>query len=110
MKKRNRIKEPTLFSKLITIYYEQAKRRRALRLLNKQSWSVEFLTELLVKASRHSNIEDGITMSITSRNGTVLTINSKNALRNSKYSDDDILNKLDDDTAINDFIARHSMR
>ena len=47
-----REKEPSLLRKLIEIHYEQAKRRKALRLLEKQSWSIDFLSMLLVKAGK----------------------------------------------------------
>lgn len=100
-------KEPSLFKKLITIYYEQAKRRKALRLLSKQNWSVEFLTALIAKAAKQA--DKAITMTITNSAGVSLTITSTNASVNESI-DDSIFNHLDDNAAIQDFIARNSRR
>lgn len=102
-----RNKEPSLLRKLITIYYEQAVRRKALRLLSKQMWSVDFLTALVVRAATQSGKD--IVFTLTNKDGIVLTIASANAKVKPDY-DDSIFNHLDDDIAVNDFIRRNSTR
>lgn len=42
-----------LFKQLVSIQYEAAQTRKALRILAKQTWSVEFLTTLLQRAANH---------------------------------------------------------
>lgn len=99
-------KEPTLFKKLITIYHEQALRRKALRLLVKQSWSVEFLTHIVMKAAALS--DKAICLQLTNRDGVTMTISSQ--AKNIDKFDDNIFNHLDDDLAINEFIRMNSTR
>lgn len=105
-----REKEPSLLRKLITIYWEQAKRRKALRMLQKQTWSVEFLSMLLVKASKAAN--DNLKMSITSRDGVKIEVSYDKALQSplTQQLDDSVFNHLDDDMAVQDFIYRNSVR
>lgn len=107
-----REKEPSLLRKLIEIHYEQAKRRKALRLLEKQSWSIDFLSMLLVKAGK--SLGHDIQLEITDKNGVKCSLTYSQAARadsNRQVSDDtDIFNKLDDSAAVEDFIMRHSVR
>jgi len=104
MKKRE--KEPSLIRKLISIHYEQAKRRRALRILAKQTWSIDFLSELLVRAAKL--LDDNIQLSITNKDGTKLTLTYSQAIKSDRLLDDtDIFNHLDDDAAVDDFISKH---
>lgn len=107
-----REKEPSLLRKLIEIHYEQAKRRKALHLLEKQSWSVDFLSMLLVKAGK--SLGHDIQLEITNKDNVKLRLTYNQAARadsNRQMSDDtDIFNKLDDSTAVEDFIMRHSVR
>ena len=70
--KKKREKEPSLLSKIIDIYFEQARRRKALRLLQKQSWSFDFLALLLVKASKLQG--RGLSLVITDRSGVSYTL------------------------------------
>ena len=101
-------REPSLFRQIIAIQYEQAKRRKALRILNKQTWSVEFLEYLVQKAARTLNRE--VTFTVTSPAGHKLDIK---AVRNwtSKLDDsDDIFNHLDDQAAVEAFIRENSRR
>ena len=53
-KKIKKDKEPSLFRKIIEIHFEQARRQKVIRQLQKQSWSFDFLALLLVKASQVS--------------------------------------------------------
>jgi len=111
--KKNKVKavrEPSLLHKLFTIYYEQAKRCRALRMLQKQSWSFDFLALLLVKASKIAG--QGLSLTVTDRQGVKYTITYDKAKQSEAVSrfDDSIFNHLDDDIAVTDYITRHSVR
>lgn len=114
MKKKNKppkpLKEPSLLHKLLIIYYEQAKRRKALRLLQKQSWSFEFLSVLLVKASKLAG--QNLSLVIKDKDGKTYTLTCDKAKNSDAVDklDDSIFNHLDDDTAINTFIANNSVR
>ena len=109
MKKQEVYKEPSLLYKIITIHYEQARRRKALRLLQKQNWSVDFLSTLLLKSARMYG--SPLELTITSPNGTSMRITAKDLNEDDgKVDDTDIFNHLDDEASINDFVSRHSKR
>lgn len=99
-------KEPSLLRKLIAIYFEQAKRRKAVRLLEKQSWSFDFLAAIVSRASKLAG--KSISISVTNKDGTILTI-SGNPSREAQY-EDSIFDHLDDEAAIQHFIAQNSTR
>lgn len=103
-------KEPSLLSKIITVHFEQAKRRKAIRILQKQEWSFDFLALLLVKASRLA--KDNLSLTITDRAGVscALTYDRAKSADSVQQFDDDIFNHLDDDLAVSDFIRRNSTR
>jgi len=109
-KKPKKAKEPSLIRKIISIHYEQSKRRKALRLLQKQSWSFDFLALLLVKASQLAG--QNLSLTITDRNGVSCTLDYSKAkgADSIKQLDDSIFNHLDDDAAVLDFIAKNSRR
>jgi hypothetical protein len=107
-KKNKQHKEPSLFRKLIAIYYEQAMRRKALRILVKQTWSLEFLSLMLAKAAKLS--ANNVIMQITNKDGVTLTITYDKAKANIEKIDDTIFNHLDDDIAVQDFIRKNSTR
>ena len=109
-KNREKIKEPTLLRKLLEIYYEQAKRRKELRRLEKQSWSIDFLSLVLIKAAKAAGT--GLAIEITNKEGVKMNVSYDKAKASDyiDYFDDNIFNKLDDDTAINNFIRQHSTR
>lgn len=109
-RKPKREREPGLLKKLIMIYYEQAKRRKALREMQKLSWSFDFLALLLVKASKAAG--QGLTMEITDKSGVKINVTYDQAKASGVIDrlDDSIFNKLDDDAAIEDFILRNSTR
>lgn len=90
-----------MIKKIIDIYYERAKTRKALRLLNKQLWSVEFLTTLLSKAAKINGKH--LEMEIVSKDGVRLIVRTTDALVE-KADDDNIFNHLDDDVRINQFM------
>lgn len=104
-------KEPSLFRQMITIHAEQSRRRKALRTLTKQSWSIDFLALLLIKAGR--SLGDGVQLEVTNKDGMKVTLTYQQALGTdiSQLDDsDNIFNKLDDDAAVQDFIRRNSRR
>lgn len=102
-------KEPSLFRQIIAIHYEQAKRRKALRLLEKQHWSVDFLSTLLLKSAKM--LGTPLELTIISPDDVKLVITAKDLKTDDGRIDDmDIFNHLDDNAAVNDFIARHSTR
>lgn len=103
-------KEPSLFRKIIEVYFERAKRRKALWLLQKQEWSFDFLALLLVKASKLAG--KNLSLVVTDKSGTKYTLlydMAKNA-DSLNTLDDSIFNHLDDDIAIDSFIRNNSRR
>lgn len=107
-----RYKEPSLFRKLVDIHYEQAKRRKALRILTKQAWSFDFLSLMLINAGKQ--IDKGLQLEITDRNGLKVLLTYDKAVKsdavNNLSADDSIFNHLDDDVAVDRFISEHSRR
>lgn len=105
----NKSKEPTLLRQIITIHHEQALRRKAMRLLSKQSWSVDFLAVLLAKAAKLSS--DNIKLEITNKDGMTVTLTYQQAKQSDMLQlDDSIFNHLDDNAAIDRFVREHSTR
>lgn len=90
-----------MIKEIIGIYWERAKMRKALRLLNKQTWSVEFLTKLLVKAANVS--KQKLEMEIISRDGTRLVVRTQDLDINSNNGSFDIFDHLDDDIKLREF-------
>lgn len=102
-------KEPSLVRKIIDIQYEQARRRKALRILQKQHWSVDFLSTLLLKSAKM--LGTSLQLTIISPDDVKLVITAKDLKTDDGRIDDmDIFNHLDDQAAVNDFIYRHSKR
>lgn len=102
-------KEPSLIRKIIDIQYEQARRRKALRILQKQHWSVDFLSTLLLKSAKM--LGTSLQLTIISPDDVKLVITAKDLKTDDGRIDDmDIFNHLDDQAAVNDFIYRHSKR
>lgn len=99
-------KEPSLLRKLIDIYFEQAKHRKAVRLLERQSWSFDFLAAVVNKAAKLSG--KAMSISVTNKDGTTLTI--AGSPDNETQFEDSIFDHLDDDTALQHFIAKNSTR
>lgn len=102
-------KEPTLLRQIITIHHEQALRRKALRILSQQSWSVDFLAVLLAKAAKLSN--ENIQIVIENKDGIKYTMTYTESLKTDvRQLDDSIFNHLDDNAAIEKFVREHSTR
>lgn len=105
MKKRD--KEPSLLRQIIAIHYEQCLRRRALRIASRQEWSVDFLSAVVAKAAKSTNIP--VEIILEDNHGHKMHIRSLDVDRG-RLDDDDIFNHLDDETAVNNFIREHSKR
>ena len=100
-------KEPTLFRKLIDIHDEHALTKKAMRNLSKLNWSVDFLCHVVAKAAKLTNSPLEITLVSPARQELHIRSIDRDVMDISP-DDNDILNKLDDTQAVNDFIRRHS--
>lgn len=109
-KKIKKDKEPSLFRKIIEIHFEQARRQKVIRQLQKQSWSFDFLALLLVKASQVSG--QNLSLSITDREGVTYTLTYDKAKQADSVQQlgDTIFDHLDDDIAVANFITKNSRR
>lgn len=102
-------KEPGLLRQIIAIHYEQAKRRKALRILAKQVWSVEFFEYLIKKTAK--TLHQDIQIEFESPAGHKMRMTAVYGGEESPLSaDNDIFNHLDDEAAINNFIRANSTR
>lgn len=106
--KKSKTKTPGLIRQIIEIRHEQALRRKALRILNKQAWSVEFMEYLVEHAAKVLNKD--VEIEIESPAGHKLRVKSVANHAINLMTDDDIFNKLDDDAAVAEFIREHSRR
>ena len=106
IKKRKKFKEPSVLRKMVEVLYEDVKRRRALRLLEKQSWSLDFLSMALVRAGRH--LDEGLVMVITDRNGVRMELRYEDV--KDRVDEDNVFMHLDDDSFVERFIAANSRR
>ena len=107
-KKRVKVaKEPSLLRQIISVYYEQAKRRKALRLLEKQNWSMDFLAGVLIKAAKNN---ERLSLVIEDPVGRKITLTTKEAAARFENIDDSIFNHLDDEIAIQRFVREHNTR
>jgi hypothetical protein len=89
------------FKEFWAVWIERNKVHKALRLLSKQEWSVEFLTALVIRAARISR--QSMEMELVSPAGQRLIIRSTDKPPSS-LQDDDIFNHLDDETKIQAFL------
>lgn len=105
---KKKFNEPSLFRKLITIHYEKAQMKKALRILEKQDWSFDFLVDVVRKAAKLS--KQDVTVTIVSKGGNELHITGKVIDDLVVAPDDDIFNHLDDTAVVNNFIREHSRR
>jgi hypothetical protein len=83
------------------VMVERYKTRKALRLLSKQEWSVEFLTALLIRAARLSR--QSMEMELTSPLGQRIIIRSADPAPRA-VADDSIFDHLDDEARIQAFM------
>ena len=102
------MKEPSLLRKVIEIHWEQAKRRKALRQLAKTEWTWEFLESVITHAA--ILLKKDIEVEVTSPQGHKLKISSVKNRNTGLNTDSDIFNHLDDEAAVQRFIADHAPR
>lgn len=88
-----------MFKQLISIWHEKYQTHKALRLLSKQEWSIEFLTAMLIRASKVSNTP--LEMSIHNGNKSIVVRTADSV---SKYKDDSIFDHLDNELRVSEFI------
>ena len=83
------------------VWVENKRSKKALRILNKQEWSIEFLTSLLQKAA--GKLGQHLEMQIISPNGAKIIVRTidKDV---SSYKEDNIFDHLDDDIKIKQFM------
>ena len=101
-------KEPGLLRQIISIHYEQAKRRKALRTLAKTEWTWEFLESVVTHAADVSKRDIEIT--IERNNGDKIVISSVKNRNTGLKEDFDIFNHLDDQAAVDRFIRENARR
>lgn len=106
MSKKTKIKEPSFLKQIVAIHYEQAKRRKALRLLAKQEWTLEFLTEVLVHSAKVLNRD--VIIELETKQGHKMKLSSVAGRSDKLKVDNDIFNHLDDEAAVQRFIREHS--
>lgn len=102
------MKEPSLLRKIVEIHWEQAKRRKALRQLAKSEWTWEFLEAVITHAA--TMLKKDIEVEVTSPQGHRLKISSVKNRNTGLDADSDIFNHLDDEAAVQRFIADHASR
>lgn len=100
-RKKRKVKQPSFVRQVWDLHVERCKTRKALRLLSKQEWSVEFLTAMLLRAANLSH--QPLEMTITNNN-TSIRVNTHDNV-GSTYRDDSIFNHLDDNLRVEQFIA-----
>lgn len=92
---------------LWTVLVERQKTRRALRLLSKQEWSIEFLTALLVRSANVLHKPLQLTITQGDRSFTIKTVD---IVEEGIYRDDNIFNHLDDESKVRSFINEVNRR
>ena len=103
-------KKPSLLRKIVDVYWNQVQVARARRILIKQTWSMEFLATVLATAAKMSNSYD-MQVTITNKDGMAITLTAS-ACRNAVSADSNgsILDQLDNDAAVAQFIRQNSRR
>jgi methyl coenzyme M reductase alpha subunit len=92
------------FKLALDVIAEDVRRRKALRIMNKQEWSVEFLEKLLIRASK--SYSKGIELELVSPLGQRLIIRSTDAAVKKLAEEDDILLHLDNEVKVQQFIDK----
>lgn len=106
-KKNKQKKDKSLLRKFIEVAWEQGQRRKALRILSQQEWSVEFLIYLLVRASQLQ--QRGLELIVQKADGTTLRLSSSNPgdVMDKYGNDDNILDHLDEPEVVDAYIRRN---
>ena len=105
--KKKKFRDKSLFQKIVDIHHEEAMKKRAMRALAKQEWSIEFLCWLCAKAARLTGSPVEIT--VESPAGQKALIKSQDLRKDLAY-EDSILDRLDDTAAVEAYIAKHATR
>ena len=109
-KPKHKSKEPSLLHKVVSIYWHRVKAARAERILFKQTWSIELLSRMLVMAAKMSG-DYTMQLVITNKDGMSVTLTCDKALRYGQDAGTEtILDKLDNDAAVAEFIRRNTRR
>lgn len=109
-KSRRKVKEPSLLRKIVNIYWHKVQAARAERILFKQTWSFDFLARTLATAAKLSG-DYTMQLTITNKDGMTVTLTCDNARAVPKHDDSDsILDRLDNDAAVAEFIRRNARR
>jgi len=95
------MKDKSLLRQFIEIQHERWMTRRALRILSKQTWSVDFLTALLIRAA--NTMHRPLEMQVHGPYGVIATVRTTEAI-NEVYRDESIFNHLDDEMKVRNFI------
>jgi len=100
-------KQPSFIRQAWDLFIERYKTRKALRMLSKQEWSIDFLTAMLLRAANlaHQPLE----MTITNNN-THIKISTVDGPTTAAYRDDSIFNHLDDELKVKQFIESVNKR
>lgn len=93
-----------MLREIIRIYYERALARKAMRILAKQEWSVEFLETLLVKAAKSCG--QPLEMQLVAPNGARLLVRYSER-DNKDHVDDNVLDRLDDAAFIENYVLKN---
>ena len=96
-----------LIKKIIAIEYERYKIHKAMRILQKQEWSVEFLAMVLRKAVDNGMTTRGVSLEIRNGNNAIVM---KVEDKVKELASESIFDQLDNTAAVNAFIAAHSTR
>ena len=91
---------------MIDVLWHDAQRRKAIRLLERQSWGLDFLSMALQRAGR--GLENGLVMVITDRNGVKLELRYEDV--KDSANDGNVFMHLDDDTFVERFIRDNARR
>jgi hypothetical protein len=101
-------KQPSFIKQAWNLMVERSHTRKALRLLSKQEWSIDFLTAMLIRASNVTR--QSYEMEIHGPHGTKIVIRTIDAPTNSAYRDESIFNHLDDELKVKQFIESVNKR
>lgn len=100
-----KVREPSLLSKIVQVYWDRAQMRKAERNLLKLTWSIDFLSEVVARASRIEGRQ--IELLIEDKDGRKIRVFAKDSVSKPEGS---ILDHLDDEEAVSSFIMSHSVR
>lgn len=103
-------KRVSLLRKIVDVYWNQVQVARAKRILIKQTWSIEFISQVLATAARINGNYD-MQVTVTNKDGISITLTASACKR--ALADDNsgsILDQLDNDAAVAQFIRQNSRR